>query len=332
MSQSPESSPAESLQPTGARVIADRLAGCRRVLVATHENPDGDGIGSMLALRLALSRLGCDAVCVLPQGCPRRYRFLPATETILAEPPPQAFDCAIALDCDAPGRLGDLEQAFFASPLTLNVDHHAAENEFAQVNWCDGTKAATGLMVLELIRAMGVDIDAAIATCLYCAIVADTGVFRFQNTSSEALRAAADLLEAGANPAEIARRAAEEMPLAKARLLGRALASARLEAGVVLIATLSLDDFQAAEALPEHTDGIIDDLKRISEARVTMLLREERPGSWRVSLRSQDADVATVCRKFGGGGHRLAAGCELEASPEEVTASVLREILAELFP
>jgi phosphoesterase RecJ-like protein len=332
MSLSPKSSLGDSPQLSSVRAIADRLGACGRVLVVTHENPDGDGIGSMLALRLALSRLGCEAVCVLPEGCPKRYQFLPTSETIQTVLPSQAVDCAIALDCDGPGRLADLEQAFFAAPFTLNVDHHAAENEFAQVNWCDGSKAATGLLMLELIRALGVELDASMATCLYCAIAADTGVFRFQNTSPETLRAAADLVEAGANPAEIARRAADEMPFAKARLLGRALASARLEAGGVLVATLSLEDFQAADALPEHTDGIIDEIKRIAEARVTMLLREERPGFWRVSLRSQDADVASVCRKFGGGGHRLAAGCELESSAGEATASILREILADLSP
>lgn len=332
MSPPPRPSPARPAPdpPVG---IAAALAAAQRVLIVAHEHPDGDATGSMLALRLALLSLRKTVDCALPESVPARYRFLPGAEAVLSISPPGPHDCAVALDCDGDKRLGALVEAFRAAPLTISIDHHQAERGFADLNWCAAGKAATAVMVREVIAGLGVPLDAALATCLYAALAADTGVFRFDNTNAEALALAAELVEAGADPADIARRAAEQMPPQKARLLGRALASLQFPCeGALVLAALSLDDFARAGALPEHTDGLVDELKRIEGAQVMALLREEAPGKWRVSLRSFGPDVAAVCRSLDGGGHRLAAGCELRGEAGEVTARIIKEIAGVLAP
>lgn len=314
-----------------ASLLVRELRACSRILLLTHENPDGDGIGSVLALRLGLVALGKDVTCVAPEGCPRKYLFLPGAESLLSQTPAGPYDCAVALDCDGEGRMADLSASFRAAPLRLSIDHHQAECHFADLNWCDGRRPATGLMIWELLGALGVAITPQIATCLYTAVATDTGIFRFQNTTAEALRVGGELVALGADPSDIARRCADRMPAPKARLLGRALASLRLvKAGSVLVAVLTQEDFDAAEALPEHTDGVIDELKRIEGAQVIVLLREQAPETWRVSLRSLEADVAAICRGHGGGGHRLAAGCEMTGSLEAVVGQLGTEAASAL--
>lgn len=311
MSRPPTDAPGPAQAPP-LHAIAHQLRRASSVLLLTHEHPDGDGIGSMLALHLALQARGSNPVGVLLQPCPAKYRFLPGADQLLTQVPAQSFDCAVALDCDGQMRLGTLLSAFRACPVKLSIDHHLAQCDFADTNWCDGTAAATGLLVHRLLVHMGAPITPAIATCLYAAIATDTGFFHFQNTSAQALRVCADLVAAGANAADIARRASEAIPLPKALLLGRAFASLQLLNDTLAAAVLTLEDYRAAQALPEHTDGIIDDLKRLDGPQIIALLREETPGTWRVSLRSHGPDVAEVCRQFGGGGHRLAAGCEIK--------------------
>lgn len=330
MSPPPSPSPVRSLPGSPAAIVA-ALGDAQRVLIVAHEHPDGDAVGSMLALRFALVSQGKAVDCALLEPVPARYRFLPGAEAVLTGVPPEPHDCAVALDCDGQKRLAGLEEAFRATPLTISIDHHQAERAFADLNWCDANKAATAVMVREVIAGLGVPLTPDLATCLYAALAADTGVFRFDNTNAEALALAAELVQAGADPADIARRAAEQMPPAKARLLGRALDALQLRCdGALVLATLSLDDFARAGALPEHTDGLVDELKRIEGAQVMALLREEAPGKWRASLRSFGPDVAAVCRRFDGGGHRLAAGCEVSGEGAEVAARITDEIAAVL--
>jgi phosphoesterase RecJ-like protein len=326
---SPPNDPAGAFPPP-LDATADLLQRARSVLLLTHEHPDGDGIGSVLALRLGLLALGAQVACVLLQPCPAKYRFLPGSEALTSELPAREFDCAVALDCDGPNRLAALLPAFRSAATTLSIDHHQAECSFADANWCDGSAAATGLLVHRLLLHMGVAITAQIATCLYAAIATDTGIFRFQNTSSRALRVCADLIDAGADPADIARRSSEAVPLPKALLMGRAFASLQVCSELLAIAVLELTDYLATGAQPEHTDGIIDDLKRLDGPPIISLLREEQPGSWRVSLRSQGPDVADICRRFGGGGHRLAAGCEIKGERQAVIDRICAAV-AETF-
>jgi len=321
----------EHLAPTHP-VVAE-LVGAERLLLLTHQNPDGDGLGSMLGLRLGLMALGKEVHCVVPEGCPHKFLFLPGADAIQVAPPAGALDCVVALDCDSRERLGHGADVFEQASRTVDIDHHEAEAAFADANWCDGSKAAVALMIVDLLDVMRVELTADIATCLYCGIATDTGVFRFQNTSAEALGAACRLVQAGADPCDIAQQAWERMPVAKARLLGRALDAAQvLEDGALIVAPLAGDDFARAGARPEHTDGIIDELKRIEGFQIIVLLRETAPGNWRVSMRSSSADVASVCRRFGGGGHRVAAGCEIQGRRDDVVARITGEARTALGP
>ncbi len=325
----PTSPPAVPAGPSPAELIARALARAGRLLLLTHEHPDGDGLGAMLALCDTLRRLGKHVDGALLEPCPHKYHYLPGADCLLTMPSAADYDCAVALDCDGERRLGALQPAFRAARQTLCIDHHEAEDTFADLNWCDGTQAAVSLMVYDLIGCLGGAVTEQAATCLYSGIVADTGVFRFRNTSARALSVAAALVSAGADPSEIARRVSDQIPVAKARLLGRALEGVAChENGSILVSVLELADFAQTAALPEHTDGLIDDLKRIQGAEIIILVREQAPAVWRVSLRSIGVDVAAICRRLGGGGHRLAAGCELTGP----RATVVERLLAESVP
>lgn len=331
MMSAPNSLAPAGSSPAPSAAIAAELARARSILLLTHENPDGDAIGSVLALHAALLSLGKTVNCAFLQNCPDKYRFLPGSEAAGTSLPHADRDCAIALDCDGETRLGALREAFRAAPTTINIDHHEAECAFAGINWCDASKAATGLMIHELLGVLGVPISQGIATCLYTAIATDTGFFRFRNTSPEALEVCGQLIAAGADPAQIARQTSEQMPAAKAMLLGRALSSLQISAnGAIVLAALTQEDFAQAGALAEHTDGIIDELKRIQGVEIMILLREQAPDDWRASLRSTNTDVAAICRRLGGGGHRLAAGCEMQGADHEVTQRIIADATAAL--
>lgn len=311
--------------------MAAMLASSSRVLIVTHENPDGDGIGSALALWWSLRQQGKDVHCHLTDACPEKYRFLPGAGALSHEPPHARFDCAIALDCDGADRLAGLLPAFSSALHTCSIDHHNGEHQFADANWVDAGRAATALMVHELLLALGAEVTPEVATCLYTAIVADTGVFRFQNTSAEALGIAGRLVACGADPCEIARRTSDAVPLRKAHLTGRALSAARPYAsGRLLVSLLALSDFAQTDSRPEDTDGIIDHLKQIDGPEVVVLAREQEPSSWRVSMRSRTTDVSALCRELGGGGHRLAAGCSVSGSATEVVRRLVGHVEAAL--
>jgi len=319
-----------SSTPAAAAAILSEAA---RVLIVTHENPDGDGIGSALALRHALRARGKEVHCCLTDPCPEKYAFLPGAEVFTTAAPETEPDCAVALDCDGSARLGRLLPAFERAPVTCSIDHHNGLQRFATVNWVDPRRPATALMVYELLRLLCAEIDADIATCLYTGVAADTGFFRFQNTTPEALAVAGELVGLGADPSGIARRSAEAVPLRKALLTGRALASlGQYVEGRVLVGVLDLEDFVATEARPEDTDGIVDQLKQVAGPQIVILIRESEPRRWRVSMRSQEADVSSVCRRFGGGGHALAAGCSLEGPASEVVEQLVDAAAAALSP
>jgi len=308
--------------------IARALDEHHTFLLATHEHPDGDGVGSLLALQLGLTAQGKQSLPALPEPLPERYGFLPGADLVRVGPLPGGgapAEVAVVLDCDGPSRLAGLRPAVEACSLVINLDHHTNEQPFGDRQLVDPAAAAVGELVYELFVAAGWEIDAPIATCLYCALGTDTGFFRFGNTSAAALRVAAALVEAGADAREIAERAATRRSLPAARLLGRALASLQTAAGGLLVAAvLTREDFVAAGATPQDTEGVIDQLKVVGDCRVAVLMREQGPGEWRVSLRSEaGGDMAGVARRFGGGGHRAAAGCTMQGSRDEVHTALV---------
>ncbi len=314
-----------------AATIAAGLREAGVVHIAGHEHPDGDSIGSALGLRLALLDMGRSVAVATPTPPPQRYDFLPGFAEIACKLPSPPPDLAIALDCDGFSRLADLQPAFEAAALVADVDHHRPESAFGNFRFVDPSFPATATMVLAILREMKYAVTPAVATCLYVGLITDTGGFRFTNTSPNAMRDAAYLLETGADAADLARRVFSVRPLGAALLEGRALQSlTRHAAGRVLLATLSQTDFDETHTSPEHTDGLIDEFRDIIGTDVAVMLKQTAPDAWGVSMRSQAVNVADVAATFDGGGHKLAAGCTIAGDLADVREKILAALDAAL--
>ena len=317
--------------------LLTRLRQGSRFLITSHQNPDGDAIGSELGLARVLGALGKSATIWNLHPTPALYRPLPGSERIHSgtEPPPgfpAAFDASLVLECPGLDRTG-IEAALRERPL-LNVDHHLGNQLYGAVNWVETEAPAVGVMVYELARALGVRIDTETASCLYLALVTDTGGFRFSNASPAAFEAAARLVAAGARVETVSQWLYESQPESAVRLLGHLLSTLeRRHGGRIATVHLTAAMFEAAGAAPGDSEGLIDVPRSIAGVEVVAMLRELGPGEWKVSLRSRGGiDVESVARARGGGGHRNAAGCkatgELEALAAELATELERAIEA----
>jgi phosphoesterase RecJ-like protein len=322
-----------------AAVVA-ALAEKDRFLVTSHEAPDGDALGSLLAMELALRSLGKDAVMFLggEAPLPGEYRFLELTERGLRRelPDDAAERVLVAVDCASAGRVGAEPGLVKRAPYTVNVDHHHDNPRFGDVNLVVEEASSTGEVLAELFRELGVALTPEIAEALYIALVTDTGRFQYANTTPKALRLAAELVEAGADVHRVFQGVYENVQFAKLKLLARALDRARvLEGGEIVVSHLLRDDFEAVGATEPYSEGIIDVLRSVEGSLVSALIREPpRDGgpARKVSLRSSvdEVDVSAIARKSGGGGHREAAGFSSELSVDEITEFIVREVSAQI--
>ncbi|MGH3078539.1 MAG: DHH family phosphoesterase [Gaiellaceae bacterium] len=322
-----------------AAVVA-ALAEKDRFLVTSHEAPDGDALGSLLAMELALRSLGKDAVMFLggEAPLPGEYRFLELTERGLTRtlPDDAAERVLVAVDCASAGRVGAEPGLVKRAPYTVNVDHHHDNPRFGDVNLVVEEASSTGEVLAELFRELGVALTPEIAEALYIALVTDTGRFQYANTTPKALRLAAELVEAGADVHRVFQGVYENVQFAKLKLLARALDRARvLEGGEIVVSHLLRDDFEAVGATEPYSEGIIDVLRSVEGSLVSALIREPpRDGgpARKVSLRSSvdEVDVSAIARKSGGGGHREAAGFSSELSVDEITEFIVREVSAQI--
>ncbi len=314
--------------------VADLLADeGRRFIVASHRNPDGDAIGSVLGLARALAAAGRDVVLWHhdPDAVPDELAFLLAPGERLGPdlPADAAERTLIALDCASAGRLSERPPDELAG-LVVNVDHHHDNTRFGAINLVDGRASSSAELVLRLLRAAGLPLTREVAEPLYVALVTDTGRFGYSNATPEAHRAAAELIEAGAAPAPISRRLYEEQPLANVLLLGRALAGATpMLDGRLVLSVLVGDDFRAAGT--DDTEGIPEALRGVRGAEVAVLAREV-PAGWRISLRAagEAVDVSAIARDAGGGGHRAAAGGTFAGTLEALRPWLERAVAAQL--
>src|SRR6201987_5056922 len=316
-------------QTTELKAIADALREHDRFLVVTHENPDGDALGSLLAATLALRALGKDAVMYLPGATPlpREYAFMPLDD-LVREPPPDAADrVLLAVDCAKEDRIGD-DAAVSRAPLVLDIDHHHDNTRFGDLNLIVADASSTGEVLRDVFAELGVELTPELAEPLYIALVTDTGRFQYANTTPKALRLAAELVEAGADIHEGFQQVYESVEFAKLKLLARALDRAQvLEGGRIVVSYLLRSDFTEVGASEPYSEGIIDYLRAVEGADMAALIREpprQDGPTRRVSLRASvdELDVSAIARKSGGGGHRQAAGFSSEASIEEVTGFV----------
>jgi phosphoesterase RecJ-like protein len=308
-----------------------------RFLVTTHENPDGDALGSILATRLALEQLGKDPVLYLSGSVPlpHEYGFMELDGVRRTPPEDAAERVIVALDCANERRLGPDPALLEASPLVVDVDHHHDNSRFGDVNLVVPDASSTGEILRDVFERLGVRLTAEIAEALYIAVVTDTGRFQYANTTPRALRLAAELVEAGANVHRVFQDVYENVAFAKIKLLARALEKARVvEGGRIIVSDLERSDFHAAGAEEPFAEGIIDFLRAVEGTELVALIREpptQNGPTRRISLRTraEGIDVSAIARKSGGGGHRQAAGFSSEDSVDEITEFIRREFLAQ---
>ena len=308
------------------RVVAV-LQGAPSVAILSHVHPEADAIGAILGASLALREVGKVTAAYNADPLPSGLTCLPGAGDILREiPTGQRYACYLVLDTSDLERTGGLLDARPAETVLVNVDHHAGNTRFGDVNWVEPEASSAGEMVYKLLRRAGVPIGKAVATNLYAAILTDTGSFQHNNTSPEALRAAADLVACGAAVEDLSAGMYGNHDPREWHLLAQALASLSLSDGGRL-AWIEVTS-AAREALGlglEGTEGFIDFVRATGGVQVAMLFKEVAAAEVRVSLRSRGkTDVAALARQFGGGGHRNAAGCTLR----EPLAEVKRRILA----
>jgi len=327
-----------SLQTTAddRRAVVDALRAHDRFLVTTHENPDGDALGSLLATKLALDRLGKDAVMFLAGSAPipGEYSWMELDELRRTLPDDAAERVLVAVDCANESRLGPDPEILQLAPLVIDVDHHHDNTRFGDVNLIGPDASSTGEVLRDVFHDLGVELTPDIAEPLYIALVTDTGRFQYANTTPKALRLAAELVESGADVHRVFQGVYESVQFAKLKLLARALERAQVyEGGRIVVSYLLRDDFTDVGAAEPYSEGIIDYLRAVEGADMAVLIREPPRADGptrRISLRASvdELDVSAIARKSGGGGHRQAAGFSSEESVEEITEFVRREFAA----
>src|SRR3954453_9327525 len=323
------------------QAIAAALRENERFLVVTHENPDGDALGSLLATTLALRQLGKDVEMLLmgETPLPREYHFL-HLDGLLREPPADTdYRVLVAVDCAKSDRIAaDPEPLLERSALVVDIDHHHDNTRFGDVNLIVATASSTGELLRDVFAEIGVELTAEIAEPLYVALVTDTGRFQYSNTTPKSLRLAAELVDAGADVHAVFQEVYESVEFAKLKLLARALDRARvLEGGRIVVSYLVRTDFAEVGAAEPYSEGIIDYLRAVEGAELAVLIREPPRDSGptrRVSLRSSvdELDVSAIARLFGGGGHRQAAGFSAEQSVDDITDLVRDGFLQQRAP
>ncbi|MHB9111661.1 MAG: DHH family phosphoesterase [Thermoleophilia bacterium] len=326
--------------------LADALKHEKRVLITCHVKPDGDAIGSLIAMHRAMSSLGADSVMYLADESPiaPEYRWLPGLSEVVFGAPPEdhASRTLIPVDCGSAERIGNEELVVAASRI-INIDHHGDNTRFGKLNLVVAGASSTAEILYFLLRKMGVEFTKEIAEALYTGILVDSGRFQYSSASATTFRVAADLITRGVDHTKIFHKVYETVPLAKSRLLCRLLTNMTIACeGRLAIGLLDQEDFESAGAGNGHTEGLVDNLRAIEGVWAAALIyarpsgsvepgHQEEPGMtlYRVSLRSssEELNVQKIASAKGGGGHRQAAGYTAEGeSPQEIIAYLVESV------
>jgi bifunctional oligoribonuclease and PAP phosphatase NrnA len=339
-----------TLLETGRAGVLEELRGDAKTVVVTHEHPDGDALGSLIAMHHVLGALGHDSLMFIAAGdlpLPYEYRFLPLDGLVSEAPADLDQRTIIFLDC------GNIERNPGAESLRpdggwgriLNIDHHHDNTRFGSVNYVDPGASCTAEIVWEIARALDVELTPVIAEALYVGLITDTGCFMYENTGPRAHRMAAELIEAGVDVHGIYQQVYEGVPFGKLALLARGLLNTeRYDSGRLTASQLSAEDFEAADAEESYSEGVIDHLRAVRGTAMAALVRDrlaapgeaaEAPDGARlrkVSLRASDmrVDVSAIARVQGGGGHRAAAGFTTSMTWDELIAFLREQLSAQL--
>jgi phosphoesterase RecJ-like protein len=308
--------------------IGDLLRAHQTFAVLSHVRPDGDALGSQLALGLSLQMLGKKVAIWNEDGLLEKYNFLPGSEQI-ARPPsePQDFDIAIALDTATQVRLGTTAGAIRSASKWINIDHHQSNPGYGDVVHIDSTCPATGQIIFELIRDQKLPMDKAIAENLFVAISTDTGSFQYPNTTARTFEIGGELLRCGVNVGQVSQLLYENYPRRRTELLRSLLGTMRFDSnGKIASFVLSLKTAADLQVKAEDNEGLIDHLRAIHGVIVAIFFEELADGKVRVSMRSksEQVDVSAICQKFGGGGHKLAAGARVRGTIDDVQERLLQ--------
>lgn len=314
--------------------IAEALEGAHEILVASHIRPDGDALGSSLAIALWLRSQGKSVTAWNEDGVIAKYRYLPRHELVSVPPgSPRAFDALVAVDNSVRNRLGSVLEAVSSTKTLINIDHHVSNEHYGDLNYVDPSSPATGQILFEFFKHRRIPLTPEMAANLFAAISTDTGSFQYAGTDSRTFEAASALVAAGVDVAGLSRQMYETQPRRRLDLLRYALNEARFSCnGHVASFTLSLGAVSELGVLPEDNEGIIDHLRSVEGVVAAVFFEELPDAKVRVSARSKDprVDVCEICKLFGGGGHPLAAGARVVGSIAEVEAKFLEAVCHEI--
>ena len=313
--------------------VADAIHAGERFLLVTHENPDGDALGSILAMKLALDALGKESVMYVggEMTLPPDYEFMALDDLRRELPEDAATRVVLALDSATAPRTRIPPEVLEAAPLVIDVDHHHDNTRYGAINLVVAEASTTGERVLDLLRELGVELTPEIAEAIYIALDTDTGRFQYANTTQKAHELAVELMQCGVEPQEIFRRIYEAVPFARQKLKGKALDRARLyEDGRMIVTYLLREDFEELGVGEEYAEGVIDELRSVKGVELAMTVREPPiPDGLprRVSMRSasDSFDVSAIARLRNGGGHKRAAGFSSDETIEEIIEFVRSE-------
>jgi len=315
--------------------IVTQLKNCRNVLIASHINPDGDAIGSLVAMGIALQTYGIDTTLFNESPIPAVYRFLPGVErisrTLEGENP---FDTAIVLDCSNLERVGSRADQMSSVPVVINIDHHVTNTGFGDLQIIDSSACATVEIVYRLVNAMDVEINKTMAISIYTGIVTDTGSFRFSNTNHAAFTICDEMVQKGVQPYNVAQHVYGTYSLGRIKLLNLALESIEISKnGSVSMMMLTQQMLNDTGTNPEDADGLINYARRIEDVKLAALIQEQKNGNhtqgaakeYHVSLRSDGSvDVAAIASGFGGGGHPSAAGFGIKTTLSDLKHKIIQ--------
>jgi phosphoesterase RecJ-like protein len=304
--------------------VLNQIERRKKFILTSHARPDGDAVGSALACAQILRSMGKQAEVVLSDGVPGIYRPLPYAESVLMDvrQAPEA-EAAIILECDGVARtkLSGLENHYL-----INIDHHDTARPFADVNWIDPNACATAEMIFRLARKAGVKVSAEVATCLYTAVLTDTGSFCFTGTNESTFALAQELVRCGADPVKIAHNVYFSTQLSKMQLLGAALSSLHRDGSLAWM-HVTHQTMQMMQSQEEDCEGLVNYALAVQGIEVALFFREQADGRFRVSLRSKGSiNVAKVAEVFGGGGHTCASGCAIEGPLAVATERMIAQL------
>ena len=306
--------------------ILEEIKKAKRIVILTHENPDGDAVGSSLAMYIALKEMGKEPDIIIPE-LPKVFNFLPEVENIKKEGAKEPYDLAIALDCATIKMLNGWANYFEDAKSKVTIDHHGTNTMYGDYNYVNPDAPACAQTLISIIQYFGIDIDKKIGTCLLTGIITDTGGFQYQSTTPETFEFAAELLQTGVNVSDIYKRVMNTKTKANFELRKRAIDRMEFyEDGKIALTYITKQDEEEAGAETGDYEGIVEEGRAIEGVEVSIFLRETAKG-FKASLRSNYyVNVSDVCLMFGGGGHIHAAGCTIAQNLEQVKEKILNQV------